>query len=398
MKAILLQAPGQVEIVDVAEPQAGPEDIVIEVHRVGLCGSDLGMFQGTLSIGTYPRIPGHEVSGVVMSKGKRVPGTVEKGDRVTVLPYSACGACSACRVGRLNCCQFNQTLGLQRDGALSARFAVHYSKVYASQVLTLQELALVEPMSVGYHAANRGQVSEMDTVLVIGCGTIGMGVVAASVRKGATVIAVDIDDGKLALAARFGAQHTINSTGGHVLQEVARLTDGEGVSVAIEAVGLSQTFRLAVEAACYAGRVVYVGYAKQEVCYDTTDFVRKELDIRGSRNALRVFPAVIKMLESRQQPFVTLITRVYPFAQAAQALADWQTPLGSARQREAWRDCTGLIPIIARIQDRKPLIVRAFFTAEGMRMIIDRVPLEGLCVIGRAETPWQARELQEMVF
>lgn len=329
MKAIVLRSPGQVEIVDVAEPQAGPEDVVIEVHRVGLCGSDLGMFQGTFAIGTYPRIPGHEVSGVVISKGEMVPDTVANGDRVTVWPYSACGACSACRAGRPNCCQFNQTLGLQRDGALSARFAVHDSKVFGSRVLTLQELALVEPMSVGYHAANRGQVSETDTVLVIGCGTIGMGVVAASVRKGATVIAVDVDDGKLALAARFGAQHTINSTGSPVLQEVARLTGGEGVGVAIEAVGLSETFRLAVEAACYAGRVVYVGYAKQEVCYDTTNFVRKELDIRGSRNALRVFPAVISMLESRQHPFVALITRVYPFAQTAQALADWQTDPGS---------------------------------------------------------------------
>ena len=185
-------------------------------------------------------------------------------------------------------------------------------------------------MSVGYHAANRGQVSEVDTVLVIGCGTIGMGAVAASARKGATVIVADIDEwqtgtGRSALAR----QHTINSTRQDLLAEVARLTGGEGVSVAIEAVGLPQTFRQAVEAVCYAGRVVYVGYAKKEVCYDTTDFVRKELDIRGSRNALRVFPAVIQMLEGRQQPFEELITRIYPLGQTGQAFRDWDCRSGA---------------------------------------------------------------------
>jgi threonine dehydrogenase-like Zn-dependent dehydrogenase len=329
MKAISLPAPWQAELVEIAEPEVGPEDVLVEIHYVGLCGSDLGMYRGTFAIGTYPRIPGHEVSGIVVGRGAGVPDSIVEGDRVTLWPYTECGVCPACRVGRPNCCQFNETMGLQRDGAMTDRFAIHYSKVFASKVLTLKELALIEPMSVGYHAANRGQVSEVDWVLVIGCGTIGMGAIAASVRKGATVVVADIDDGKLELAAQFGAQHTVNSTRQDVLEELARLTDKRGVSVAIEAVGLPQTYRLAVDAACYAGRVVYVGYAKKEVCYDTTHFVRKELDIRGSRNALRVFPAVIKMLESRQQPFEALITKIYPLEQTAQALQDWDVNPGA---------------------------------------------------------------------
>ena len=329
MKALSLAAPWEVEIIEVPEPQVGPEDVLVEVAFVGLCGSDLGMYRGTFSIGSYPRIPGHEVSGIIISRGDGVPDSLAEGDRVTLWPYTECGFCPACRAGRPNCCQFNETLGLQRDGALTARFAIHYSKVFSSSVLTLRELALVEPMSVGYHAANRGQVSEVDTVLVIGCGTIGMGAVAASVRKGATVIVADIDDGKLESAVRFGAHRTINSKDQDVLAEIARLTNREGVGVAIEAVGLPQTFRLAVDAVCYAGRVVYVGYAKREVCYDTTNFVRKELDIRGSRNALRVFPAVIKMLEGRRQPFDALITRTYPFLQAELAFRDWHADPGT---------------------------------------------------------------------
>ncbi len=207
MKAISLPEPGKVQIVDVPEPQLGPEDVLVEIGYAGLCGSDLGMYRGTFAIGTYPRIPGHEVSGTIVDRGSQVPDSVQDGARVTLWPYSECGICPACRLGRINTCQFNETLGLQRDGAMVERFAIHYSKVFSSQALTLEELALVEPMSVGYHAANRGQVSETDSALVIGCGTIGMGAVAAAVRKGATVIAADVDDGKLELARRFGAQH-----------------------------------------------------------------------------------------------------------------------------------------------------------------------------------------------
>lgn len=329
MRAISIQAPGEVRVIDIAEPLPGPEDVLVEIHYVGLCGSDLGMYRGTFAIGTYPRIPGHELSGLVVARGEQVPDALQDGDRVALWPYTECGVCPACRVGRPNCCQFNQTMGLQRDGALTARYAIHYSKVFSSKVLSPKELALVEPLSVGYHAANRGQVGEVDSVLVIGCGTIGLGVIAASVRKGATVIAADIDDAKLELADRFGARHAVNSSQQDLLEEVTRLTGGEGVSVAIEVVGLPHTFQQAVEAVCYAGRVVYVGYAKGEVCYDTTNFVRKELDIRGSRNALRVFPAVIKMLESRQQPFESLITRIYPFETTGQALLDWDADPGA---------------------------------------------------------------------
>lgn len=323
MQAISFAAPKQVEIIDVPEPEVGPEDVLVDVRYVGLCGTDLNSYRGNFPLVTYPRIPGHEVSGVIVAKSDAVPASIREGAKVMLSPYSSCGICPACRVGRPNCCEFNETLGVQRDGAMSDRFAIHYSKVFSSDTLSLQELALVEPLSVGYHAANRGQVTEMDTVLVIGCGTIGIGVVAAAARKGATVIVADIEDAKLATAQRFGAQHIVNSRKEDVGAVIDELTDGDGVNVAIEAVGLPETFRMAVDVVAFAGRVVYIGYAEQDVTYDTTEFVRKELDILGSRNALRVFPAVITMLEQREYPFVDLITEKYVFENAPRALRDW---------------------------------------------------------------------------
>ncbi|MFK7800254.1 MAG: zinc-binding alcohol dehydrogenase family protein [Anaerolineae bacterium] len=325
MKAISLQNPKAIKLIEIEEPTVGPEEVLVDVKYIGLCGTDLNSYRGKLALITYPRIPGHEVSGTIIAKGDGVPDSIKLGSRVTLSPYTACGICPACRNGRYNCCQFNETLGVQRDGAMMDKLATHYSDVFSSDILTLKELALVEPLSVGYHTTNRGRVTEIDTVMLIGCGTIGMGALVGAVRKGATVIAVDVDDKKLAQAQKFGAHHTINSSQQDVKTEIARLTNGEGVSVVIEAVGLPQTFTLAIEVVAFAGRVVYVGYAKESVTYDTTDFVRKELDILGSRNALRVFPAVIKMLEKREFPFPDLISKVYPLVEAATAFHDWDS-------------------------------------------------------------------------
>lgn len=329
MKAISLVRPEQVEIIDTPEPEVGREDVLIEIRWVGLCGSDLNAYRGLSPMVTYPRIPGHEVSGVVAEVGPEVPDTIRRGAAVTVSPYSHCGVCAACRIGRANCCRHNQTLGVQRDGALAERITIHHSKVFTSERLAGVELALVEPLSVGYHAANRGRVSETDRVLVLGCGAVGLGAVAAAARKGAGVVAVDVDDAKLELARKLGATHTANSTREDVAACIADLTDGDGVDVAVEAVGLPATYQMAVEVVAYAGRVVCIGYAKEHVAFETRLFVSKELDIMGSRNALGVFPDVIQMLEERQRPFADLVTRVTQFADTAETFAEWRAAPGS---------------------------------------------------------------------
>lgn len=181
----------------------------------------------------------------------------------------------------------------------------------------------MEPLSVGYHAANRGRVGETDTVLVLGCGAVGLGAIAAAARKGALVIGLDIDEVKLDQARSFGARHTINSMTDDPKAIVNGLTNGEGVNVAIEAVGSPATSPLAIELVAYAGRVVLIGYAKEAIALQTRLIVSKELDVCGSRNALNVFPAVIKMLESHERPFTSMISRVVPFEQTDRAFAAW---------------------------------------------------------------------------
>jgi len=328
MKAFTIKEPGVVSPVEVDEPKMGMNEVLVDVHYVGLCGSDLSSYMGKNPLLTYPRIPGHEISGVIIDKGADVPDTIKKGDRATLSPYTNCGVCPACRAGRINTCEFNQTMGVQRDGAMTSRIAVPFEKIFVSDQLSLQELALVEPLSVGYHAANRGKIAETDSVLILGCGTIGMGALCAAVRKGATIIAVDIDDSKLLQAKKFGATYTINSLKEDARERIKQITNNEGVSVAVEAAGNPVTYSLAVDAVAFAGRLVFIGYTKSEVTLDTRLIVRKELDVTGSRNALRVFPSVITMFERKEMPFTDMITKVFPFEETPEAFRYWKENQG----------------------------------------------------------------------
>jgi threonine dehydrogenase-like Zn-dependent dehydrogenase len=187
-------------------------------------------------------------------------------------------------------------------------------------------MALVEPLTVGYHATRRGRVTAADIVAVFGCGAIGIGVIAAAANEGATVIAIDVDDSKLAIAKKVGASHAINSATSDLHSELQELTDGQGPHVIIEAVGIPPTFRAAVDEACFAGRVVYIGYAKKPVEYDTRHIVQRELDIMGSRNAVvDDFHAVIAYLERKTFPVDDVVTHVVPLQEAGSALAAWST-------------------------------------------------------------------------
>lgn len=329
MEAFAIKDKGVVEKVQIAEPIMGAGEVLIEMKYLGLCGSDINAYRGLMPFVTFPRIPGHEISGIIRDKGALVPSHLNIGDAVTVSPYTQCGTCPSCRQGRFNCCQFNQTLGVQRDGALTRFITVPFEKVFGSSILTLKELALIEPFSVGYHGSNRGSVSETDVVLLLGCGTIGMGALCAAVRKGATVIALDIEDKKLEMARQFGAAHTVNPSREDAKEAVMKVTNNEGVDVAIEAAGTPVTFNMALDLVAFGGRVVTIGYSKNETAIKTQLIVSKELNIYGSRNALRVFPSVIKMFELRQRPYTDIISQVFPFEKTPEAFSFWNDNPGS---------------------------------------------------------------------
>jgi threonine dehydrogenase-like Zn-dependent dehydrogenase len=309
---------------EVSEPGLEPGHVLLSVRHVSLCGSDYNTFKGLNPLVSLPRIPGHEIGGVIAAVGEGVPAEYKVGRRALVVPYTSCGVCPSCRKGRVNACRSNKTLGVQQEGGLTERIALPYEKIILNDVLEPRHLALVEPLSVGFHAVDRGRVTDADTVVVLGCGMIGTGAIAGAAYRGARVIAVDLGETKLALARRYGAEETIDAGAEDVAARVAELTGGDGADVVIEAVGLAATFTQAIDLAAFSGRVVYVGYAKAPVTYQTQFFNLKELDIFGSRNAsAEDFRTVISYLESLSVPPDDLISKVFPLDQADQALPYW---------------------------------------------------------------------------
>lgn len=325
MQALFIESVGQTAFRDVETPQADTGEVLIDVQYVGLCGSDLNTFRGTNPLAGLPRIPGHEIGGTINAVGANVPDHFKPGASAIVIPYSTCGNCSACKAGRENACRYNETLGVQRDGGMSSQVALPHDRLILNDTLAPKHLALVEPLSVGFHAVARGNVSQGETVVVLGGGMIGVGAILGALARKARVLVVEVSEAKRDALLALGVSEMINPSESDVAHRIAELTDDQGADVVIEAVGLPETFRNAIDFTCFAGRVVYVGYAKSEVSYNTAWFNLKELDIKGSRNATRDdFEAVIAFLETNATLAESLISRVFPWAQADQAFGYWE--------------------------------------------------------------------------
>ena len=324
MKAIVISREGQAEVIEKNKPEIGDGEVLIKIKYVGFCGSDLNTFLGKNPMVQLPVIPGHEIGAIVDAVGENVSNHIKPGMTCTVNPYTNCGNCPSCRNGRFNACQYNETFGVQRDGAMSEYISVPWQKVIVDEKISSKDFALVEPMSVGFHAVSRAETTDTDAVLVIGCGMIGLGAIIRASLRGAKVIAMDIDDNKLFLAQRLGALHTINSKTEDVHLRLQEITNNAGPDVVVEAVGSDITYQTAVKEVAFTGRVVCIGYAKTNIEFETKLFVQKEIDVKGSRNAMpEDFRAVMEYLKRGTCPVEELITGVYKPEEAQFALEKW---------------------------------------------------------------------------
>lgn len=329
MKAVQIVNPFDMKVVELEKPTVGAGEVLVKIKYVGFCGSDLNTYLGRNPMVKLPVIPGHEVGAVIEEIGADVPADFVKGMNVTLNPYTNCGKCASCRNGRVNACQYNETLGVQRNGVMCEYAVLPWTKIIPAGNISPRDCALIEPMSVGFHAVARAGISDNEFVMVIGCGMIGVGAIVRAALRGATVIAVDLDDEKLGLARRIGASHIINSKTENVHERMQELTQGFGADVVIEAVGSPATYVMAVDEVGFTGRVVCIGYAKSEVAFQTKYFVQKELDIRGSRNALPAdFRAVINYMETGDCPVEEFITKIVKPEGALDAMKEWEANPG----------------------------------------------------------------------
>ena len=331
MKALFLTQVGKSEVFEIDKPIPKSGEVLLKVEMVGFCGGDMNGFKGLFPLQEYPNILGHEVGAVIEELGEDVPSHLRIGSKVTLYPYLACGTCVACRKGRPNACTTNKTMGVRRPGAMTRFVCAPWQDLFVSDQLSVRELALAEPLTVGFHAIARGRVDSQDIVAVLGCGIVGLGAVAAAVNRHATVIAIDLDDTKLEIARKIGVTNTINPSKEDLHQRLQEFTNGDGPDVIIEAVGSPSTYRSAVEEVAFLGRVVCIGYAKAPVEFNTSLFVQKEIEILGSRNCVGKsdFPEVLSYLEAKKFPVEDVISKVISIDEGPETLKSWaENPQG----------------------------------------------------------------------
>lgn len=324
MKTIITTEPGKMELVERPMPVPQPGETLLKMVTGGICGSDLGVYRGTMAYGSYPRIPGHEFSAEVVEINGETHG-FRPGQLVTANPYFHCGTCYSCRRGYVNCCMDNKTMGVQRDGAFSEYFVVPTERLIDGKGITAEELALVEPFGISYHGVRQAEIRPGEKVLVIGSGTIGiMAMMAAKIFK-AEVTICDVAKDKLDRARSFGADDTILNEGPDAFRAgVDRVTDGNGFDVTIEAVGLPSTFQNAVDAAAYRGRVILIGISNRTLDFDFTVIQKKELRIMGSRNALTgEMKEIIDLVKDHRLDLPRVVSDRYHYEDAPKAFADF---------------------------------------------------------------------------
>jgi len=322
-KYISITGPGKVEVKASAIPEPGPGEVLLKLIYGGICGSDLGTFRGSFLYVSYPRIPGHEFSAEVCGIGEGVEG-IPMGTVVTGNPYFNCGECYSCVRGYVNCCMSNKTMGSQKDGAFMQYITMPAERVYDGGGLDPKILALVEPYCIGYHAVKRAMPVKGEKVLIVGAGTIGIMALLAAKKNGAEVYVSDVSSKKLEMALENGADGVIlNENSEAFIKRTDEITGNGGFDVCIEAVGLPGTFMDCINAAAYRGRVVIVGIGKKSLDFMYTVIQKKELNIMGSRNALKEdFIETIEMLRNGKISFENIMTDVYDFDDARKAFEE----------------------------------------------------------------------------
>lgn len=325
MKTIIINKPGDVNIIDTPKPVRKKGEALLKVLYGGICGSDLGTYRGTFAYASYPRIPGHEFSAEIVEIDEN-DRNLKPGMIVTCNPYFNCTKCYSCQRGLVNCCTSNETLGAQRDGAFSEYITMPIERIYDGKGLPAKTLALIEPFCISYHGVSRADVKAGDNVLVIGAGTIGVLAAVAAKAKGAKVYISDVAEKKMNYAVEtFGLDGSIlNDSHENFIQRVEEITGGNYFDVTIEAVGLPSTFLNCIEAAAYGARVVQIGVGKKNVDFDFTLLQKKELNVFGSRNALKKdFLELIDLVKSGKVDLEKIVTNTYSLDEADKAFSDF---------------------------------------------------------------------------
>ena len=317
MKALLLSSYRHLEITDIPAPTPGPNEILIRVAACGICGSDVHGYDGSSGRRIPPLVMGHEAAGIVTVLGAEVTGLSE-GDRVTFDSTVSCGACGYCLRGEINLCDKRRVLGVSCGdyrcaGAFAEYVAVPQHIVHClPESLSFSEAPMLEAVSVALHAVSLSNIASGQTALVLGAGMIGLLTLQALRVAGCSrVFVADVDASRLKLATSLGA-NALLTTGADLVSQISALTDGRGVDVAVEAVGVDETVLAAIDCVGKGGRVTLVGNVSPEVTLPLQKVVTRQIRLQGSCASAGEYPQAIELLASGRIQVKPLISAIAP--------------------------------------------------------------------------------------
>ncbi len=309
-------------------PELQPGEVLLKLKKAGVCGTDLHAYEGTQPFFEYPRILGHELAAEYVAGNSN---RFNAGDRVTVLPYFNCGTCVACRNGHTNCCEKMNVFGVHTDGGMCEYITLPEAYVINGQGLSYDELVVVEPLAIAAHGIKRAGVTATDTVLVMGIGPIGAGLIAFAKIAGAKkIIAMDVNNYRLGYAKNEqGADAVINPLEEDVISRLREITDGDMPTVVIDATGNKNVMNDAFKYMAHSGRYVLVGLQKEPLTFSHPEFHKRESTLMSSRNATKAdFDFVITAIKSGNIDVTTYITHRLSFDSLAE---NFETLMDSSR-------------------------------------------------------------------
>ncbi|MGI4867802.1 MAG: zinc-binding alcohol dehydrogenase family protein [Janthinobacterium lividum] len=326
MNTLVCTEPGHFTYENRPAPTLASGQALLKIKRIGICGTDLHAFEGTQPFFAYPRVLGHELAGELVDAGGAPDFAV--GEAVTFIPYFNCGHCVACRAGKPNCCVHMQVGGVHVDGGMTELLAVPATSLVHGEGLSYDELALVEPLAIGAHGVRRADVQPGEFVLVVGAGPIGLGVMEFARIAGGQVIALDINEQRLAFCQeKLGVAHTINALAPDVLAQLASITNGDMPTVIIDATGSQKAILNAFQYLAHGGRFVLVGLQKGEISFSHPEFHKREATLMSSRNATRAdFEHVVAAMKRGDVQPTTYITHRVDFSEVKAEFAQWLDP------------------------------------------------------------------------
>lgn len=311
---------------DVEKPHLEMGHAIIRLKRIGICGTDLHAYNGRQPFFTYPRVLGHELSGIIEEIDTN-EHHLHVGDKVSIIPYNYCGTCQTCKKGKTNCCRSLKVTGVHQDGGMQEYISVPLTHLLQVNDLSYDEAALLEPLAIGAHAVRRAGVSKSDTIAVVGAGPIGLGVMLFAKESGATVIAVDVNSNRLDFCKEWiSVDYTVDAKL-NPIKQIEAITGSNMTDIVIDATGNKGSMEQSLEYISFGGKVVYVGLVKDTIQFHNPDFHKRETTLMGSRNAtMEDFQMVYNLLRKRKFDMQKFITHRSLFENMIKNFPDWINP------------------------------------------------------------------------